>query len=73
MRGFLEKWGDGDRKKQTDRDETEFIGPIPPVGVGPKKQKNGQNMHFLAKNGQILAKSHPAQNFENLKCEISIK
>ena len=25
-----------------------------------KKAKNGQNMHFLAKNGQILAKIHPA-------------
>ena len=38
-----------------------------------KKQKNGQNMHFLTKTGQILAKIHPAQNFENLKCEIAIK
>ena len=42
MRGFLEKWGDGEKnrkkteKKTEDRDETEFIGPIPPVGVGPK-------------------------------------
>ncbi len=23
-------------RRQTDRDETELIGPIPPVGVGPK-------------------------------------
>ena len=25
-------------RRQTDRDETEFIGPIPPVGVGPKTE-----------------------------------
>ena len=41
MRGFLEKWGDGERQTEEDRqktdiDETEFIGPVPPVGVGPK-------------------------------------
>ena len=49
MRGFLEKWGDGEKnrkknkktekKQKKNRDKTEFIGPIPPVGVGPKKLK----------------------------------
>ncbi len=41
MRRFLEKChhGDRERKKERDRDETEFIGPIPPVGVGPKIMK----------------------------------
>ena len=39
-------------KKTEDRDETEFIGPIPPVGVGPKKSKyNGTKSYkeFLSK------------------------
>ena len=61
MRGFLEKWGDGDRQKR-DRDETEFIGPNPPLGVGPKNAKNHQNDRFHIfwptlppENGSLMA------------------
>ena len=57
MRGFLEKCGDGEknRKQKTEkktenrkknRDETEFIGPIPPVGVGPKNVKMAKMVNF---------------------------
>ena len=74
MRGFLEKCGDGektDRRQTEDRDETEFIGPIPPVGVGPKKFAKFFFRHPVAKIGQKMAKISKTRVFPEYRIVIS--